>query len=56
MSDGFIEAKRVYVALLIICIACLDLSSGNKKKHCVEAAPRRDNRIELSFLALQLDK
>ena len=47
MSDGFIEAKRVYVALLIVCIACLVLSSGNRKK-MLSRAPSRANHIELS--------
>ena len=47
MSDGFFEAKRVYVALLNVCIACLVLSSGNRKE-MLRRAPSRANRIELS--------
>ena len=48
MSDGFIEAKRVYAALLIACIACFVLSTENRKK-TLRRAPSRANRIELRF-------
>ena len=46
MSDGFIEAKRVYVALVNVCIACLVLSTGNRKK-VLKRAPSRANRSEV---------
>ena len=48
MSDGFIEAKRVYVALLIAYIASFVLSTGNRKK-MLRRVPSRANRFELSF-------
>ena len=47
-SDGFVEAKRVYVALLDVCIACLVLSTGNRKK-MLRRVPSRVNRIKLSL-------
>ena len=39
MSDGFIEAKRVYAALLVACIACLVLSTVKQEKD-VEAGAK----------------
>ena len=48
MSDGFVEAKGVYVALLNVCIACLVLSSGNRKE-MLKRTPSRANRIKLSI-------
>ena len=45
MSDGLIEAKRVYVALLI---ASFVLSTGNRKK-MLRRVPSRANRIELAL-------
>ena len=44
MSEGFIEAKRVYVVLVNVCIACLVLSTGNRKK-MLGQAPSRANRL-----------
>ena len=47
-SDRLIVAKRGYVALLDVCIACLVLSTGNRKK-MLRRAPSRANRFELRF-------
>ena len=48
MSDGFVEAKRVYISLLIACLASYVLSTENRKK-LLRRAPSRANRIEPSF-------
>ena len=46
MSDGFVEAKRVSISLLMACLASYVLSTENRKK-MLRRAPSRSNLIKL---------